>query len=514
MNIRVLSAALVRGSRVAAVALLTGPFSAFAQQPGNVLDVPRGYSVQKIAAGLNYPTTVAWDDSGRMYVLEAGAAGLETPEIDPARILRVEEGRTVEVVRFSPEQVGEPVVGLAWHDGSFYITHRHPRDRTGTVSRVSMQGTVTHVITGIADSQSEHFLNDIRKGPDGRIYFASGPAGNSSVMGLDNAPFIKKSPGVKGIPCRDYVLTGRNFITPDFRTDDPSDTVMTGAFVPFGTPTSPGQRIPGQTKCGGSILSFNPASPESSLSVYAHGFRQLIGIAWDSAGQMFGAENGLDIRGSRPVKDDVDVTFRIVQNTWYGHPDFSRGLEPLTDPKFMPPSSHGAPRVRGDEFLGKKLGFLVDHAASGLSAPPKSLIAARHEWNSSPALLDFAPSSWGEMAGQLFVAEWGDLAPATNPLKEGKSGSIISRVDTKSGLAVPFLRNMKPGPAAEQQAPGRGLEHPFSVRFGPDGAMYIVDYGIMRINPAKDGAPYEFPQNTGAIWKVTQGTFLNRLIRR
>jgi len=33
--------------------------------------------------------------------------------------------------------------------------------------------------------------------------------------------------------------------------------------------------------------------------------------------------------------------------------------------------------------------------------------------------------------------------------------------------------------------------------------MYIVDYGVARINPASEGAPYEFPPSVGVIWKVT-----------
>ena len=30
-----------------------------------------------------------------------------------------------------------------------------------------------------------------------------------------------------------------------------------------------------------------------------------------------------------------------------------------------------------------------------------------------------------------------------------------------------------------------GLERPYCVKFGPDGALYVVDHGVVRINPAK-----------------------------
>jgi len=157
----------------------------------------------------------------------------------------------------------------------------------------------------------------------------------------------------------------------------------------------------------------------------------------------------------------------------------------------------------GDELQPPgELGFVIDHEASGLEPPDPSLIAGLHEWNSSPSLLDVAPASWGPLAGQLFVAEWGDLAPPTNPLRDQPVGYQITRVDPDSGRVVPFVRNARPGPASAQGAQGQGLERPFDAKFGPDGALYIVDYGIARINPAL-APPYEFPPGTGAIWRVT-----------
>lgn len=78
------------------------------------------------------------------------------------------------------------------------------------------------------------------------------------------------------------------------------------------------------------------------------------------------------------------------------------------------------------------------------------------------------------------------------------------RIDPESGEVQPFAQNAKLGsPASEQMAMGMGLERPFDVKCGPDGAMYIADYGVARINPASEGTPYEFPPETGVIWPVT-----------
>ena len=166
---------------------------------------------------------------------------------------------------------------------------------------------------------------------------------------------------------------------------------------------------------------------------------------------------------------------------------------------------------------GKALSFVIDHAASGLAVADKSLILGLHEVNSSPSMLDVAPASWGDLAGQVFVAEWGDLAPNTTPLLDMLPGYRVSRVDPASGRVEPFVRNVRSGPASMQMAMGAGLERPFDVKFGPDGAMYIVDYGVANVNMARVAmgqVPYEFPPGTGAIWKVTRAGMANTAARQ
>ncbi len=85
-------------------------------------------------------------------------------------------------------------------------------------------------------------------------------------------------------------------------------------------------------------------------------------------------------------------------------------------------------------------------------------------------------------------------------------GYRIARIDA-AGQVHAFAENRMAGPASAHGAMGRGFERPFDVKFGPDGAMYIADYGTARVNPARAAqgqVPYEFPPHTGAIWKVTR----------
>ncbi len=106
----------------------------------------------------------------------------------------------------------------------------------------------------------------------------------------------------------------------------------------------------------------------------------------------------------------------------------------------------------------------------------------------------------------MFIAEWGDLAPPTNPLRGNApaEGFRVVKVNPNTGDLTPFVFNKGGGiPASEQGKTGQGLERPFDVKFGPDGAMYIVDYGVVNIDMSKT-PPYDSKAGTGAIWKVTE----------
>jgi glucose/arabinose dehydrogenase len=469
-----------------------GPAAADGHSPpsggAGAFDLPEGYQIQQVVGGLQLPSSLTWDDQGRMYVAEAGG-GLFPQQLAPIRILEVANGQATPVVEL-PESIEPALVGLTWHDGAFYFTHRAD-DLTGAVSRATPDGDVELLFKGILDSQAEHQINDIDVGPDGRMYVSVGPAGNAGVIGPSVAPWVMQSPGVHTTPCEDIVLTGHNFESPNFLTEDPNDTVLTGAYVPFGTATEPGQRIEGVEKCGGSILTFDPENAEETIDTHAWGFRNLLGLTWNDEGEMFAAENGYDIRGSRPVQGEIDATLRIEPDRWYGVPEYSASREPLTMPEFEPPDQFQTQVYLGtDELLGKILGSVIDVEASDLTPPDPEWVLGRHTVNSSPSMIDIAPEGWGDFAGQLFVAEWGDLAPPTNPLREENVGRQVVAVDTDTGEITPFVKADR-------------IARPFDVQFGPDGAMYIVDYGVVNVDMSLK-PPYAYQPGTGGIWKVTR----------
>src|ERR1043165_8934861 len=99
--------------------------------------------------------------------------------------------------------------------------------------------------------------------------------------------------------------------------------VETGAFLPFGTPSRPGQIIKGQTICSGSVLRIRPEGGEPEL--IAWGLRNPFGLAFLGQ-QLFVTDNGYDQRGSRPIWGAPDFLWKIEKGAWYGWPDFCGGV--------------------------------------------------------------------------------------------------------------------------------------------------------------------------------------------
>ena len=219
--------------------------------PADII-LPQGYRIEAVATGLTFPTDVAFDDEGTLYVLEAGYCYGEvwtTP-----RLLRVAPGGATSVVA-SGERDRAPWTGVDARGRNFYVAEGGQL-AGGRILRVAHTGG-TEVLVDNLPSVGDHHTNAPRVSPDGRwLYFGQGTATNSGVVGEDNAKFgwLVRHPDFRDIPYRDVRLTGQNFTTPNVLTDDPDDRATTGAFSPFGTPTREGQVIPGAVPCTGAIF--------------------------------------------------------------------------------------------------------------------------------------------------------------------------------------------------------------------------------------------------------------------
>jgi glucose/arabinose dehydrogenase len=442
--------------------------------PGDVA-VPSGYRVDVVASGLTFPAAVAFDDSAHLFVIEAGYVYGEkwtTP-----RLLRIDEGgRATEIARGDRP----PWNGISYANGAFLIAEGGARDG-GRIIRVSRDGSIT-VLADSLPGMGDHHVNRPVLGPDGKIYFGNGTATNSGVVGLDNNEFgwLKRHPDFHDIPCRDLQLGGQNFDTTNPLAKDSATRVTTGAYLPFGTPSTRGQVVRGSLPCTGSVMRIPAAGGRPEL--VAWGFRNPFGLALAPDGAFYVTENGFDIRGSRPVFGAADHLFRLVNGGWYGWPDYAGGL-PLADERFKP---EGRPQPRS--------------LLAATPARPERPVA-RLAVHSSSNGFDFSRNASFGHVGEAFIAQFGDMTPNT-----GKAwypiGARVVRVDVTTGAVTDFMTNRGKihGPASWQGS--AGIERPVDARFDPSGtALYITDFGVMTMT---DKGPDARP-GTGVVWRITRG---------
>lgn len=438
--------------------------------------LPAGYRIEAVATGFTFPTGVAFDADGMPHVVEAGYSYGEV--FTTPRLVRVnKDGSTADVARGGKNG---PWTGVIHANGAFYVAEGGQLEG-GRILRISPDGKITALIENLP-GQGDHHTNGPAIGPDGMIYFGQGTYTNSGVVGEDNLKFgwLKRFPKLHDIPCQDITLAGVNYKTANAPATPDLPRTPTGAFVPFGTPTSAGQVIKGQIPCSGAIMKIPAAGGKPQL--VAWGFRNPFGLAFAPDGQLYVTENGYDDRGSRPVWGTPDVLWRVTAGTWYGWPDYSEGLR--IDRELYKVPLKGIPQR-----------LLAKHP----NTPPRPVAVLGVHASSNG--LDFSRSSAFGHVGQAFIAEFGDQAPDT-----GKSlhpvGFRVIRVDVTNGRIEDFAVNKgeKNGPATK--IGGGGLERPIAVRFDPSGnALYVVDFGIMLMD--KTGPKPQ--ERTGVLWRITRG---------
>jgi hypothetical protein len=209
-----------------------------------------------MGTSLTFPTGVAFDDTGRVYVIEAGYSYGEawaTP-----RQLRLEpDGRWTVIATGGRNG---PWNGVTFHQESFYVAEGGEMEG-GRILRIRLDGTSTPLIEGLR-SLGDHHTNGPVIGPDGLLYFGQGTATNAAVVGEDNAKFgwLARHPGTHDIPCQDITLAGQNFTSSHPLQPETPAHVTTGAFSAFGTQTASGQVIRGQVPCNGAILRLSPTA--------------------------------------------------------------------------------------------------------------------------------------------------------------------------------------------------------------------------------------------------------------
>ena len=410
-----------------------------------------------VAGDFSFPTSLTFDAAGNAYVAESGLPfGGAKPG---GRVWRLSPAgaRTLLIDGLRP-----PVNGLTFHEGHLYVSEG---GQPGRISRLDLDGRQTVLLDNLPGPGNYH-TNMVAFGPDGKMYFSQGAMTNMGIIGLDayELGWLKRLPHAHDIPGVDLVLTGVNADTPDPLSAAPGARTTTGAFVPFGTATTAGQRIPAGLPCTAALMRCNPDG--SDLELVAWGLRNAFAIGFLPDGTLLAVDQGADDRGSRPVGDVPDLLFAVRQGAWYGWPDYIDG-QPVTDPAFRP--TRGQP----PQFV------LANHHQ--LPPPERALL----QFPSHAAAVKFAliPPGWA-WSNQLVVALFGDEAPMTAP-SGPRVGRSIARIDTRDWSLHPWVTG--------------ALLRPIDVGFHPiDGSLHVLDFGQFEM----DSGGVRAEAGSGKLWRV------------
>lgn len=421
--------------------------------------LPLGFHIDVFAQGLDTPINMIFTDNGELLVADAGV-------IDGnGKVLCLSDNQFGIIAEgFNP-----PLTGINYLNGDIYVSHR------GYITVVKPDGTKEDILSGLP-SLGDHHNNRVVFGRDGKMYFGQGTATNSGIVGLDNA-WVKKYPFFHDYPGCDIILNGQNFITENIQTASPYDVTSTGAYSPFSVPSAIFETVKGVVKASGSILRANLDG--SDLELVAWGLRNPFRMKFDKDGRLFSTNHGADVRGSRPIDNSPDEFQVIMPGVWYGWPDYTGGY-PVTLPIFK------AEGKEQPQFLISKHPML----------PPKPFAL----FSPHSAVMGFDFDYHGNFGpyGDAYIAEFGSEAPETTGGKPLPGvGHRISRIDMETGQIYAFAIN-KSGYAASYTGEG-GLERPIDVVFGPDKAMYVLDFAV-----TPEGEPDEYIPGTGVIWKITK----------
>src|SRR5437763_8047803 len=399
---------------------------------------------------------------------------------------------------------------------------------------------------------------------DGWIYWSQGSTTNSGVVGRDNGGGANQH----DIPCQDITLSGHLF--------DSGGGVTTSGYSDFGTHRTTVKAFDGATGkgiCDGSILraKVNAANPKSTIEPFSWGYRNPYGIRFapdDHAlkGGLFVTENGEDERGARPTNNSPD-RLQLAQQNRDGSPDYHGwpdrfGFLDSTQAVFNPVGGPGDDLCQPpNPPYPQCIPLVTAHAPAGdvpvdpvLAHPPQPITAplALEPVDVAAVGHDFAPDSFvfGVVRrGASLVSREGDFGFSKENGEPAAGHDIelvnFSRQSERFALEQSrFAFNCKQSdqfhdpdgtPRCKEdydqafvETPAlRGINRPNTAMFGPDGALYLVDYGAVRdfgqsdprsvfhsapefCNPSDPSCRYNGPlvqiPQTGVIWRISRDT--------
>jgi glucose/arabinose dehydrogenase len=529
--------------------------------PGNGEDivVPPGYQVEVFAKDLNFPSGIAFVGNKRhfrAYVIESGS-GLPGRRNDPKNpafggVTSSSNPMTPDIRVFDQQgepvrgPLGKPTAGGGGFDptgpaidlgfergmggGRLFATNASATPNNGRIVLVDPKtGAVSRFIGGLP-SLVDHPTEQLEF-RDGWIYWSQGSATNTAVVGHDNA----MGRGQHDIPCQDVTLSQNTWSS--------GDGHLTSGYSPHGVarPGAVVKAFEGASRpgiCTGAILRarLDAGDPGSTIEPFSWGYRNPFGIRFSPQrsplrGGLFITENGEDLRGARPVNnapDRLQVARQTTEGTpdYHGWPDqfgFLDSTQRVFDP--VPAPAEDDPAAVVGKPVQRVLAFPPQLPVGPLALDPADAAVVGNDFAPTPFTSSLVrrdaaliaregPFGFGPPNGVPNLGHDVELANFGEPLSISTLRFAFNcpqgeQAATPNGL--PTCGQLNPGEAFAERL--RAINRPVDAKFGPDGALYVADYGAVRdlgqadprtmfTNPA-DMPLVQIPR-TGVIWRISR----------
>jgi len=499
--------------------------------------VPAGYKVSVFAAGLDTVTSITVDKNDNVWVAISGntfgfpPTGIDKPHVKifdkSGKLIKDNVGLGM----FKSFALNE--IGYCAENGRTYVG-----DYSYGIWEIDgVNGTPKLIMNEVPIG--DHALGGIIC-HDGWLYYAVGAPTNSGfsdpdIHGWTDAvdPYWEKRtpagipPLPRDPPCRDITLTGLNIRD--------SQGNLTGAYLPKGTPSKPGQVIKAQMPCGGAIhrarLKADSSYTHDDWEVYAMGMRNMSGLAFGPKGSRFEnalvvSDNGMNDKGNRRVANGSEKLWVVTEKGQdAGFPD-KEGAHFVNIKRFGPDTYRGnnfdSTRPNPQLYIGDKPFVpklppyrFIDHSIGIRGTPlivanpnPNGYINPVLEWDTNNPFdgIAWSPKAFGQPGDTLFAAVFGIIDNGPESLRPMWPAIVKIEFLNPAGVKWSiFAHNIDPGPNAYQKKENRGgFERTNDVEFSMDGkTMYIADYGELYVNYQMESPFYTTPKSA-VVWAITK----------
>jgi glucose/arabinose dehydrogenase/N-acetylneuraminic acid mutarotase len=464
-----------------------------------------GFEFTRAAIPVSFPTALAVGPDGKLYVGTL-FGDIHRITLGPDKQVVSDEVISTLGTRLTLGLTIDP--RSTANDVSLWVSHSSPSlddgvPNSSTISRLSGPGLATQqdVITGLPRAKANHATNNIRFGPDGRLYIAQGGNTGAGAPNGANTEFgaMQEQP-----------LSGAMLVA----------DVLGAGF---------------DGSCHNAADIFGP--PPCDVDVYSSGLRNTYDFVWHSNGQLYAPNNGLGVDGSFPPSptpdcfgfgsiapwnqggqnpgQQPDMLNRLVEGGYYGHPNPYRdecvfddgrfqGVSPL--PNYQPAlynlgdhrSANGAVEYSAGKFCGDlRNEILIANYSLGdnvtrtrLSADGNSVVAHSELVGGFKDPLPLAEGPDGTIYVGEFAADkvtalvpintgcWSDRAPLPENLLDVGGDALGGKVYIVAGKPTSNGHQTKVyayDPATDSYSsvaplPGPGVENPAVVAY--NGRLY------------------------------------------